>query len=51
MTLKEIETAIEYLKDERFYLAMKDRWDNKDYDRDRQLLDEIERLEEKRKEA
>lgn len=32
------------LKNERFYLAMKDMWNNRDFDEDRRLYNEIEKL-------
>ena len=35
--------AIE-LKNERFYLAMKDMWNNWDFDEDRRLKNEIDKL-------
>lgn len=44
MTTQEIKTEIERQERERFYLAMKDFWDNKDYERDRKLRERIEEL-------
>lgn len=41
MTRKEIENRIEKLETERFYLAMKDRWNDRDRELDRKYWIEI----------
>ena len=45
MTMFQIYEKIEELKDKKFRLAMKDRWNNSDFAEDRRLFDEINRLE------
>lgn len=44
MTQKEIKEKIDELEIRKFYLAMKDRWNNKDYDYNRELAKQIKEL-------
>ena len=44
MTIEEIKAKIEELESEKFYLAMKDHWNDKDYQYDRELFREIQAL-------
>ena len=44
MTIEEIKAKIEELESEKFYLAMKDRWNDKDYQYDRELFRKIQEL-------
>ena len=44
MTRQEIEKKIEELENRRFFLAMKDFWDRKDFELDDKLYDEIREL-------
>ena len=44
MTKYEINKMIDKKETERFLLAMKDRWNGNDYDKDRQLVNEIKAL-------
>jgi hypothetical protein len=44
MTRTEIEKRIENLKEERFFLAMKDFWNREDFKKDDQLKAEIKEL-------
>lgn len=41
MTNREIEERIEELENKKFYLAMKDRWNDRDFQRDRELSRQI----------
>lgn len=41
MTRTEIEARIDKLEDLRFYLAMKDYWNERDYEQDRKWRDEL----------
>lgn len=44
MTREQIEQRIRDLEDRRFILAMCDRWTQEDYDLDRELFEEINKL-------
>lgn len=44
MTKEEIKKRIESIKDSEFYLQMKDRWSNADYELSRKYSEEIVRL-------
>jgi len=44
MTKQEIINRIAEIEDKRFYLSMKDRWNNADYDKDRAMLNEMSTL-------
>lgn len=44
MTKQEIINRIAEIEDKRFYLSMKDRWNNADYDKDRAMLNEMNTL-------
>lgn len=44
MTKQEIINRIAEIENKRFYLSMKDRWNNADYDKDRAMLNEISTL-------
>ena len=46
MTQKEIKEKIDDLETRKFYLAMKDRWNSKDYDYNRELAKQIKELKE-----
>ena len=45
MTANEIDVKIKQLKEQQFYLNMKDHWDSADYDTDRELTNRIKELE------
>lgn len=49
MTRQEIENKIKALKKRAFFLAMKDRWNESDYELDRKLSKEIDTLQEELK--
>ena len=51
MTNKEIEKKIEELENKKFFLAMKDRWSDRDFQRDRELSRQIAELKEMLKES
>ena len=44
MTLNEIKAKIEELESKKFYLAMKDRWNDEDYQYDNKLFRKIQEL-------
>ena len=44
MTKEEIKKRIESIKEDEFYLRMKDRWSNADYEQSRKYSEEIVRL-------
>ena len=44
LTLNEIRARINQLEDRRFYLSMKDRWTNDDFDLDSYMLRELAQL-------
>lgn len=45
MTMFQLYEKIEQLKKQKFYLAMKDHWSNRDFVEDSRLFNEINRLE------
>ena len=45
LTVKDINNKIEILETRKFMLAMKDNWTRKDFETDRQLANEILKLE------
>ena len=49
MTRQEIENKIKTLEKRAFFLAMKDRWNESDYELDKKLSEEINTLQEKLK--
>lgn len=49
-TLNEVRTRINQLEERRFYLSMKDRWSNADFDRDAEMLRELADLRRKARE-
>lgn len=50
MTMQEINKKLEELCKQEFYLQMKDRWTAEDYETDRKINREIQKLEEQLKE-
>lgn len=51
MSINEIRDRINKLEESRFYLSMKDRWSNEDFDRDAQMLRELAELRRKVREV
>lgn len=51
MNRQEIEARIDKLEDLRFYLAMKDRWNSKDFEQDREWSNELFNLRKELKNA
>ena len=44
MTKQECINRLAEIENKRFYLSMKDRWNNADYDKDRAMLNEMNTL-------